>query len=277
MQINNEKIKSLVLTVGSSAKLMLKERCVAVYIMGSLARGGFSEIVSDIDIGIIIEEPIEQEDKITIDKIKTRYIQKYPSVKNNISIFWGSVDSLNGVVDEGRFPPFDRIDLIDHGLLIEGTDIKPNLIRPSKKELEIAGAKFALNYLGTEEKIREFNECSLMASKGDVYITKTILFPARFIYLARTGKIAGNDVSYQYYIDNFEGDDAALIKLGYKWRLESVPTSSEDIIIPLNKGIAPLYHRFIDIYIERMESYGEEGLASQLGKWKQNIKNPSRR
>lgn len=83
--------------------------------------------------------------------------------------------------------------------------MRDQLIRPTQEELEIASAEFSIDYLGNEERISEFLNCELITKKGAVYVTKTVLFPARFLYLANTGKIAGNDVSYQYYIDNFLG------------------------------------------------------------------------
>ena len=164
--------------------------------------------------------------------------------------------------------------MIDHALLIDGVDARQGLLRPTKKELEVAGAEFALSYLGSEQRIEEFFNCHLIAAKGGVYITKTVLFPTRFIYLERTGKIAGNDVSYQYYLDNFLGDDAELVKQAYQWRIESVPDSMDEIVELLDKGIFRLYHQFIDIYVDCMDRHGEENLASQLRQWKQKIASP---
>lgn len=271
IRTENEAIKALVQAVVVAAKANFKERCVAVYMMGSLARGGFSELVSDIDIGIILQQPLGPGDADRVDSSRVAALTEVAAVNNSLSIFWGSVDSINRRAEGGRYPPFDRLDLIDHALLLEGKEVRSELIRPTKQELEIAGAAFALGYLGSEQRIREFLDVSLMAGKGDVYITKTVLFPARFIYLERTGKVAGNDVSYQYYLEHFQGDDAALVELAYQWRNESVPEPLDEIITPLERGLVPLYHRFIDSYVTAMNRYGEEALADQLLAWRQEI------
>jgi hypothetical protein len=185
----------------------------------------------------------------------------------------GSIESINGVINAGRYPPFDRLDLIDHALLLSGKDIRVMLVRLTKKELEIASTLFSLDYLGNQERIEEFKNCERIAEKGVVYVTKTILFPARFIYLERTGKFAGNDASYQYYLDNFRGTDADLNEHGYFWRLNSLPNELDMVTKHLNNGLIILYTNFIDINLKSMESYSEDNLKSKLVKWKDNITN----
>lgn len=270
METNNSEIKSLVNFIVASAKDAFNKHDISVFIMGSLARGGFSEISSDIDLGIILNDSLDDA-KVKINHILSTAHKNYPSVKNNISIFWGSIDSINGVVDAGRYPPFDRLDLIDHGVLLSGKDVRGTLVRPTKKELEIASTLFSLDYLGNQERIEEFHNCERIAEKGVVYVTKTILFPARFIYLERTGEIAGNDVSCQYYLDNFKGADVDLIDRGYFWRHNSLPKELDMVMDHLNKGLIILYTNFIDVYLKCMESYGEHTLKSKLVMWKDNI------
>ncbi len=274
MKTNNQEIISLVNEISLSAQEILGDRCMSVYVMGSLARGGFSEVTSDIDMGIILSGKPQEDDSSTIDKIQTNVVKNHPQIKNIVSIFWGTIESINGVVDAGRYPPFDRLDLIDHALLLSGADVRDQLIRPTKKELEIASAEFSIDYLGNKERVNEFLNCELITNKGAVYVTKTILFPARFIYLEKTGEIAGNDVSYQYYIDNFSGSDAELVDSGYQWRLNSLPENLDSVTEKIDKGLAKLYQNFIDTYIERMASYGEDELKSKLIQWKKNITKP---
>jgi hypothetical protein len=274
VRTNNPEIKSLVNDVVLSVNESFGNERKAIYIMGSLARGGFSEVASDIDIGIILAGDLGRAET-KIDDIRSEIVSSYPSVKNNVSIFWGSIESINGLEDAGRYPPFDRLDLIDHAVLLSGDDVRDQLIRPSRKELEIASAAFSIDYLGTEERIEEFYNCDRIVSKGAVYTTKTILFPARFIYLARTGEIAGNDVSYEYYLANFSGPDANLIERGYRWRLDSLPANLDETKNLLESGLIPLYSNFIDVYIDRMESYGATEIREKLEKWKESITRPS--
>lgn len=275
MNTSNQEIKSLVNDITQSAQEVFGKRCISIYIMGSLARGGFSEVASDIDMGIILGGTLQEGDSSAIEDIKFNAVKNHPQINNNVSIFWGTVESINGMVDAGRYPPFDRLDLIEHALLLSGVEVRDQLIRPTKEELEIASAEFSIDYLGNTERINEFSNCDLITNKGAVYVTKTVLFPARFIYLAKTGEIAGNDVSYQYYLDNFSGSDADLVDSGYQWRLNSLPDNLDLVTQKIDNGIVDLYHNFIDIYAERMDSYGQNELKSKLIQWKNNIARPS--
>ena len=270
IKTNNSEIRSLVNHIVVLAQDIFKENEVSVYVMGSLARGGFSDIASDIDVGIILKGPLDNAREKIKDVLSAAH-KTFPSIKNNISIFWGSVESLNGVIDAGRYPPFDRLDLIDHGLLLSGQDIRKMLDKPTRKELEIASATFSLSYLANQERIEEFHNCRRIAEKGIVYTTKTILFPARFIYLQRTGEIAGNEESSRYYVDNFKGPDAELIKQGYYWRLNSLPIDLNKVTNYLKEGVILLYINYINIYIQRLEYYKEKILRDKLIQWKENI------
>jgi len=270
MKTNNLQVKAAVSDIIFSINLFFGNKCEAIYVMGSLAKGGFSEIASDIDIGIIFKGELEGIQS-KIDTIRLKVIKDNPLVKNNISIFWGSIESINGHIVGGRYPPFDRLDLVEHALLLSGNDIRNKLLKPSRKELEIAGALFALEYLGNKERIEEFHHCGHIIAKGTVYTTKTILFPARFIYLANTGEIASNDTSYEYYIDNFTGPDAYLVEQGYKWRFNSLPKDLEQVKLNLQEGLVPLYSKFIDLYINRMVGYGKNEISKNLGYWKKSI------
>ena len=58
-----EAIGEKVLTAAvASARDVWGERLVAAYALGSLAHGGFSIHVSDIDLGLILADPLEDQD-----------------------------------------------------------------------------------------------------------------------------------------------------------------------------------------------------------------------
>ena len=270
MKTDNSEIKSLVNLIVESTQNLFREEGVSIYVMGSLARGGFSALASDIDIGIVLNGSLYNAGE-KIKKILSISRKTFPSVKNNISIFWGSVESLNGVIEGGRYPPFDRLDLIDHALLLSGQDVRQMLVRPTRKELEIASSIFSISYLANPERIEEFNNCRQIVDKGVVYTTKTILFPTRFIYLQRTGEISGNAESSQYYINNFKGPDAELVAQGYNWRVNSLPSDLNKVTIYLKEGLSSLYINYINIYVQRMEYYNENIIRDKLIRWKKNI------
>ncbi len=238
--------------------------------MGSLARGGFSEAASDIDIGVVLAGPLEPGDESRMSRVASRARAADQALPNRLSIFWGSLDSLNGLEHGGRFPPFDRLDLIDHGLLLHGRDVRSLLTRPCQRELVVSGAEFALETLATESRLSEFADVGRIIDQGIVYLTKTVLFPARFIYLERTGEVAGNDASAQYYCDEFDGPDGELVERAFAWRSEALPPARA-IRQLLERGLVPLYLRFLSVYEPTLEAFGETGLVDGFARWRTRL------
>lgn len=249
---------------------ILGEHCLAIYLMGSLARGGFSHRVSDIDIGIIVDN-INSNTSTHIDDIVFRSKENHPEIHNRISVFWGTIESINESSEHSRYPPFDRLDLIDYAHLIKGREIRHQLIKPNQKELEISCAEFAIQYLESPDKLAMFKDGLFILNQGITSLTKAILFPARFIYLAQTNQFSTNEVSANYYENTFSGDDALLVKKGYQWRMNGILEDREQVVSLINNGISPLYSNFFDIYIEKFNSYNEIVLAQRLMSLKRKI------
>jgi len=44
----------------------LGSRLIAGYALGSLAHGGFSPLVSDVDLGLVLQDPVRAKDRVTI-------------------------------------------------------------------------------------------------------------------------------------------------------------------------------------------------------------------
>ena len=101
-----------------------------VMAMGSLARGGFSPLVSDVDFGLLIHGPIVDEDNQFVAAIQQQVIDSELPLRERLSIFWGSPASLRGEEPGGRFPPFDTLDLLEHACLINGRDAREGIPHP---------------------------------------------------------------------------------------------------------------------------------------------------
>jgi len=268
IKTKNNDIKLLIADFVELTQKSFPNALVSIYVMGSLARGGFSESASDIDLGIIYDKPSHNTEEI-FSNIKEELKQKYNLIKNNISIFYGSISEINNKKGSFRYPPFDRLDLIKHALLISGNEVRQKLIEPNKEELLIATANFALGYLATEIRIRECKNPMLIIDKGLTYLTKTILFPVRFIYFEKTDSISGNDVSVNYYLNHFETNEKELVRYGFGLR-NNKEISTEAIEL-LKKYLIPLYLRFIDIYIPVLSKYNKQDLVNEFQQWRKKL------
>src|SRR4249920_2689438 len=126
----------------------LGSRLIAGYALGSLAHGGFSPLVSDVDLGLILEDPVRATDRLTIRTAARSVRAGGSALDQRLSVFWGTPATLRGQRRGGRFPPLDRLDLLDYGRLLTGRDVRAAAARPDRAELLVAGAEFALGYLG---------------------------------------------------------------------------------------------------------------------------------
>lgn len=121
-----DELLDYVARVAEYFKSRLGGSLVEAYKLGSLAHGGFSNIYSDIDVGLLLncdEPPTEISAFIAEAKrLNAEYGKK-------VSIFWGNPEFA-----WGRLPVIDRVDLLDHGVpVLHG--IKPTFRRPMKDEI----------------------------------------------------------------------------------------------------------------------------------------------
>jgi hypothetical protein len=137
----------------SAYQAALGSRLIAGYALGSLAHGGFSPLVSDVDLGLILQDPLRARDRLTIHKVARSLRSGGSALHERLSVFWGTPSTLQRQGRSGRFPPADRLDLLDYGRLLTGRDARSSVARPDQAELLIAGAEFALGYLGGARKL----------------------------------------------------------------------------------------------------------------------------
>lgn len=260
---------ALVQATSEVASQVFAGRLVSVYLLGSLAHGGFSLEVSDIDVGLVLEDPLLPSDATRISEVKAQVVALGLSLADRLSLFWGSTQSLGGSSPQGRFPPLDRLDLILHGQLLAGRDIVTGLPKPSREELVIGAVQFALETLGKPEEILQVRNPASLAKRGMRHVGKRILFPVRFLYTARTGEVGRVEAAAEHYCRS-GGAAAPAVAEAIRWRSE--PSTAEvDLIGLLSKYLLPLYLEFVDDHLRRMEGYGELKLAARLRKWREEF------
>src|SRR5712691_8277888 len=117
-QADGEKV---LLAAAAAFRAALGERLLAAYALGSLAHGGFSPLVSDIDLGLVVSDPIRRRDARTILAVAEANKAKGSELGGRLSVFWGTPSTLRGERNGGRFPALDRLDLLENGRLLAGT------------------------------------------------------------------------------------------------------------------------------------------------------------
>jgi hypothetical protein len=267
----------------------LGDRLLAAYALGSLAHGGFSPLVSDIDLGLIVRDPLLSDDAETIQAVANAQKAMGSELSERLSVFWGTESALRGEQEGGRLPALDRLDLIENGRLLAGTDARDDLPRPSTDELVITGAKFALDFLAgvpgaggpptdslrsmrtaKENAVQEVRSPELLLAGGVRRVTKLVLFPVRFLFTAATGRVGTNDAAVAYYLADGEAPSTTLVAAALAWRTVP-PTDEEAAAELLREHMVPLYVHYIDDHITRLDSLGHADLARAFEEWRDRL------
>jgi len=268
----------------------LGDRLLAAYALGSLAHGGFSELVSDIDLGLILSDPPQAGDPDTIQQVAESERRKGSSLHQRLSVFWGTPATLAGEREGGRFPPLDRLDLLESGRLVAGSDdARARVQRPSKQELVITGAEFALDHFaagrsspgagddrlgsihaGGDESLQQIRSPELLAEQGVRQVTKLVLFPVRFMYTAATGRVGTNGDAVARYLDRQETVSRRLVAAALAWRTDPPPDQAAFVEL-LRDEMLPLYLEYVDDHIGRLSHMGRGDLATAFQDWRAQL------
>jgi hypothetical protein len=266
----------------------LGARLIAGYALGSLAHGGFSALVSDVDLGLILQDPLKASDHMTIGRVARSVRAGGPGLHERLSVFWGTPSTLARQDGGGRFPPLDRLDLLENGRLLTGTDARSSVTRPEQTELLIAGAEFALGYLGGgartlpdrlrdaarlrlrhDNAVDEIRVPSRLLSRGPRRLTKVVLFPARFLYTAETGQVGTNAHAAEHYLASANAPAATLVAAALAWRLE--PPGDDEATALLGRELIPLYVQYLDDHIARLDAVNRVSLADSFRGWRSRL------
>lgn len=161
---------------------LLDRNLLGVYLIGSLAHGGFSRRYSDVDMAMVTERGLSQD---ALDRLRAEAVALSAEWGPKVSVFW--TDRAFAV---GRFPPLDRIDYLDRAVaLIEHDRAEP--ARPTLEEIRdyLRGAPFA-NWSGNARRFAATN--TLEPAERKTYL-RTLLYPARLCFSYLTGRMSSND------------------------------------------------------------------------------------
>jgi hypothetical protein len=171
-------------TLCAQWRAQLADEIIGLYLIGSLAHGGFSRRYSDIDVALITERRLDQ---AAIDGLCAQAHALSSDLGPKVSVFFTD-RGFNG----GRFPPLDRADYIDHAVpVVERERIAPS--RPSLDEVRgyLVGAPFT-NWIHSAEA---FAAREVLTPQDRKSYLRALLYPARFVASFMTGKMMSNDAA----------------------------------------------------------------------------------
>jgi hypothetical protein len=155
---------------------------LGAYLIGSLAHAGFSRRYSDIDVALVTTAGLSAQ---ALDRLRSEAVALSADWGPKVSVFW-----TDQHFSLGRFPPLDRVDYLDHAVvLMERERVQP--ARPTLEEIRhyLRGAPFA----SWAERARSFAAAETLEPKDHKAYLRTLLYPGRFCYSWMTGLMGSND------------------------------------------------------------------------------------
>jgi predicted nucleotidyltransferase len=188
-------------TCAAAWQTHLGHSLVGVYLIGSLAHGGFSRRYSDVDVAVVTESGLTPAD---FDAMHSAAAAISGELAAKLSIFW-----TDRTFAAGRFPPLDRADYLDHGVaLVERERITP--ARPAL--VEVRGYLTGKPFEGWSQGAAQFAALEILEPKSHKSYLRAHLYPARFVYSFMTGRMGSNDAAVDWLKDRAPpGLDVALI------------------------------------------------------------------
>src|SRR4029077_4065301 len=83
---------------------------LGAYLIGSLAHAGFSRRYSDIDMLLVTAAGLSPQ---ALDSVRSEAVALSPDWGPKVSVFW-----TDRYFSLGRFPPLDRVDYLDHAVVL---------------------------------------------------------------------------------------------------------------------------------------------------------------
>ncbi|MFG1609269.1 hypothetical protein [Actinoplanes sp. NPDC049265] len=250
------------------------DRLAAGYLLGSLAYGGYAPAVSDIDVAVVLTDR-QPGDPDLVDATVGALRERSP-LHAKLSVFWSSLPALRAGESDGRFPGIDRMQLVDDGVLLAGTDVTGQVGRIPGRDLMLESIRFAVELLATDEVIAEFHRPRRLLV-DPVWFTKAVFFPLRIRFSAEggAGTSSKNDDALMWYLVNrSQPPGGDLVRMANRIR-GGEPLDPEEAAISLAAGLVPLYRRFLDdhlYHLRRVDAPPE--LIAAVERWNERLADP---
>ena len=243
--------------------------------------------MSDVDLGVVVADPPATDDTDRIRAAAEAVKAAGSPLHQRLSVFWGTPAMLRGEIAGGRFPPLDRLDLVENGRLLAGDDVRTGLAVPTAEELLVAGAEFALDFLGPghgagpgdaglgsltmagDRVMDKVLHPERLVAEGPRYVTKVVLFPVRFLYTAATGRVGTNDAAVAHHLADATAPAGGLVAGALRWRTD--PPGDQEALDLLRRELLPLYRYYLDDHIARLSDLKEPDLTAAFVRWRERI------
>ena len=223
-------------------------RLRAIYLLGSLAHGGFSPAVSDLGVALFLAAPLAPQDAEQIAAVLAYCDAAHPAYARRLSLFWCTAEDFadaDAVQLPGRFPALDRLDLVAHGRYIAGEELRATLTPPSRLAVLENGRQDLPRFVRDPTRYSFLTGGSGLDTSDRRALMRLCLFPARFLHTARTGEVVSNDEAAHAYCATHEDSCGDIVSLALALRHDPARLLSEAETTLLATELRPYYGRFL--------------------------------
>jgi hypothetical protein len=245
-----------------AAETVFGTEIAALYTLGSLAHGGFAPLVSDVDVAIVLGST-GPDTANRIAGVQSLVLAKATNpLSERLSVFWADWHAVRtGEGGHFRLGPVDRLDLLDSGILLLGSDLREPSVRPSQEDLVLTSADLIFTKF-TERYLEQLRETEALVAGGPRALTKAILFPVRFMYTLRMRRIGLNDASARWYAAQCLRGSALALK-ALEWRHYGI-SDVEHAVQLVDADLATLHAECLAEYAKDLDRLGEAPRAAAL-------------
>jgi hypothetical protein len=223
----------------AAAEERLGDRLASAYAIGSLAHGGFSPAVSDVDLALLTGEPVEDIADV-VEEIQDEVAGTW-ELGARLSVFHAPWAEFGGPPEGARFPPIDRFDLVRYGILVGGTDLRgAHATLPGAGEIRGHAVESALRRVTPEGLDADLGQLAA----GGVSVpdaTKAVLWPIRLQHVCDIGQATGNADAVAHYVALPDAGHSALAQDALAWRDLSAIPDPEDALARIDSEIRDLH------------------------------------
>lgn len=225
----------------------------SIYLYGSIVLEDFKIGWSDIDILCLTETKISDTQAKQLLNLRQELLDEYANnlyfgsfeggfltleaFINNIPdtvVYWGT--SGQRITDKHYFNTFSMMELIEHGNLLYGNEVRDRFIYPTKEEIIEAVSK---HY----ETIRKFT----VVTERNLYSAGWFLDIARCVYTLKTGKIISKTKAGKWALDNNLTPDIDIMKKVIKIREEPNRYKNDNEVMKWLGSLGNYVQRFADV------------------------------
>jgi hypothetical protein len=194
------------------AVALLGPRLVSAYAIGSLAHGGYSAAVSDVDVTLLVDRCDAGVAEIVAGTVARTQAALGPGLADRLSVFYGDWPTFAAPPPAARMGAIDRLDLMEHGRLLHGVDRRlADGAVPARDELVAETARFLA------ARPSDVPPSAELVAAGPRPLTKAVLFPVRFMHTHATGRAGSNEDAAGWYRDAGR-PHVALVDAALRWR-----------------------------------------------------------